>query len=259
MLLAGASCSSLYYNSSILGHDSIEFPIPSKNVQANQKSLGFILKAAPTVSLFTQDSTSSLQLGPLYSLSLPITDNYRYFFGFGLTGYLADTTVYPSYYDSNNTYVENKKNLLSYGFTAEFKPGILVDEDQSSHFFGLDFIFGKDFGDYFQFRKSLKSYSSQTDNSFSTGLNNYNMSPDGSTLSFLASYLNRTDIDKKTSYDFGISVGLGFSNWPADSYHTSLAKLTYMLDLTDYWWWVDFEDMNFLNVGVGIGFGYFLF
>lgn len=252
------SCASLYYNSTILGHDSVEFPIPEKPQSGDLGSLAVVVKGAPTISLFTQDSTSSLQLGIVYIKTFQISDNFRYFLGFGSTGFIGNTTIYNE--NVTNGYSSSyKQTFSSYGFTGEFKPGIIDDEVDWSAFYGFDIIYGQDFGDYNSYRSTLKSYDLDANTGFDYGLNQYNMSPNGSTLSFLLNYLNKKQISPDASFSFGGGIGVGFSNWPEDSYHTFLTKISVIFSTKKYWWWVDFEDMNILNAGLGIGVGVYIF
>src|SRR5262245_30363510 len=90
MLLQG--CTS-FYSGAILGHDANVMPLPERNGTAVVTSLGASLKVAPTTSIFTKDSTQSVQATVTLQNAVPISPNARFVFEAGLGGYFAQNNI----------------------------------------------------------------------------------------------------------------------------------------------------------------------
>jgi len=256
LLWIGVQGCTSFYSAAVLGHDALEVPFPERGNDQLHSDVAFSLKTSPTVSYFTRDSTQSGMLGATLFTSFPASPNGRFCIAVTGSGYVASTFTYVPQKDKKSTVTVTTENTnTSYGYTGEVKLGFILDEGEKSGVFtGIDLIYNQEFGDYLSFRKKVTG--TDRDSIYLTSDSSpVNLSPIGRTLEGYFFLGKRFRLSGNEFIDLLAAPGVAFTNWPYEHYFSAMSRLTGIYSLSRFWWSLSLEDLNFLNVGLGVGFG----
>lgn len=245
-----------FYSGSVLGHDAAEVPFPDQKSGGTSADFALSTKVSPTTSYFTRDSTLSGVLSASAFTSFYASENARFCVGIVGSGYVARTSIYLKSTNSSPGSESTNQNILaSSGLAAELKTGFILDPGKrNSIFTGLDFIYNQEFGDYLDFRRRITG--SDDRYIFLSGQRDQlNLSPAGTTLETYFFIGSRFRIAESEFIDALYSPGIALTNFPNEFNFRLVDRITAMYSLGKVWWSCSIEDLRFLNLGLGIGFG----
>jgi hypothetical protein len=233
-----AGCTT-FYSSSVLGHESVDIPFRAAAGPRIEGHLGLAAKVAPTGSVFTNDKSNSIQGSLVATGTVVLAQGVRGALGVALSGYGAVTSIDVGTDSRFQTVYQDWK---AEGWVLESRPGLLVDAGGGTGFLGAEVLYDREFGDYPAWRKTL------------TGTK-VNLSPGDRTLtaSLATEYAHPLGNNQRIALTAG--YGLGWPNGPGDDRTVGIGRAGVRWEFGGLWVTASAESMDWLNAGLGLGLG----
>jgi len=246
---AMSSCTTLYYNASVLGHESIESPLVKDGTHEIHVKAGGTVRGGGVNNNFTGDSMRAVQFSLLTDVTFPLrVDSIAFDLNTGISWYNAITSAAP--------FKMPRQSYSGQGLSFQLRPGFLVKlgETTSGMLYGK-WIYDRESGDYKDFRNQ-----SLLDPSATSGA--IDESPSGSTLSVYFGGQLQFLLNAIVSLDFGGELGSNYSEWPNSHKGTSDVgsfNLFGTLSFYNFWVYASYENLMYLSSGYALGVGCYLF
>lgn len=199
-LALGAFSCQTFYNSTLAGHAAMEMPLPQLQ-EGRSTALDLVLQGTRAGSVWTGDSTSSLQAGLAGTQA------------FGTPGLHLDLSLAGCVFSALNDVRPLAKSVLSdqpsvlvasSGYTVQAQAGVSTERPGFQLFVGLSAVASQDFGGYPDWRRQVAS---------SPSSHAVDESPSGRILEYWgileARFIQSPGLNLRTM----AGLGQGFSNW----------------------------------------------
>ncbi len=244
-----------YYSPALLGHDKIVMPPPDYGEEGFSQDGGLFLKISPVLGEYEDYSSLSLQAGLMHGAAFPLIGPFSLQLAgsASIYGGINSLEEYPEGSSDGENPDLIRKSF--YGIAGQGDMRVLIGKRHKVTV-GLEGVYDREWGDYKAYREEICEVNDDC----------INLSPSGQSYSLMLTegFL----YNRRNGSSFFWEAGLGLAvpdiygnhaSYDGDNINLDIWKISFLYREDNLWAWAAWESVPYMNSGLNIGTGFYLY